>query len=286
MRVAGLAGRVRRRKRPRTTDSSHGGPISPNRIKTLEVAVPNQVWAMDITYLRTGEGWSYLAAVLDVFSRKIVGWQMGDSLETTLVAEALKRALAHRKWSAGLIVHSDRGSQYGSHDFRNLLKDHQLVQSMSAKGNCYENATMESFFGTLKHEEVGGIEFADHSSARQSVFAYIETYYNRLRIHTSLQGLSPEEFEQIWENPPPTDTPSANGFSEAYGAPDGQTKKAGKFAAFQPRPSVARPGYPLEGCSPAEPSSVSQGKISQTDIEGYGNKEIEGTEKISPPCVR
>ena len=217
MKAAGLAGITPRRKRPRTTDSRHGGPIVANLIKNLELTGPNQVRAADITYIRTQSGWVYLAAVLDVYSRKTVGWQMAETMRAELVIEALQRTLSQQKWEPGLILHSDRGSQYASEAYRNVLVIKELKQSMSAKGNCYENATMESFLGTLKREDLDHVEFSGPEEARSQVFAYIETYYNRDRIHTSLGGASPLDYEQQWKEEN-KDAPKAQRFLEASDA--------------------------------------------------------------------
>jgi len=195
MREAGIAGVSRQRKRVRTTCSNHSWPVAPNLVRDLEVEGPNQVWVADITYIGTEEGWGYLAAVLDLWSRKIVGWSFKEHMESSLVSKALENALSNRRPAAGLIHHSDRGSQYASLEYRNLLKAHGMVQSMSAKGNCYDNATMESFFGTLKSEQIYRRLYRCLAEARRDIFDYIEIFYNRQRMHTSLEGWSPEEFE-------------------------------------------------------------------------------------------
>ena len=196
MREDGIEGTWPRRKRVVTTQSDHAHKASPNLIKGIEAERPDQIWVMDITYIRIGmpgeHQWVYLAAVLDMFSRKIVGWQIGATLEATLVIKALENALSTRDWQPGLICHSDRGIQYACGDFRALLGRHGILQSMSAKGNCYDNAMMESFFGTLKTEEVdfdAACCYADIDEARRAIFDYIETFYNRNRLHTSLKGL-------------------------------------------------------------------------------------------------
>jgi len=217
MREKGLQGVKQSRKRVVTTDSNHQHGASPNLIKRLEITGPNQVWVADITYIRTDHGWVYLAAVMDLYSRKIVGWDMADTLEAGVVLRALEQALATRDWNPGLIHHSDRGVQYACKEFRKLLEDNGIEQSMSAKGNCYDNATMESFFGTLKAEEV--TSYPDWKSARSAIFDYLETYYNRTRIHTSLGGCSPDEFERQDEacgRPKPS---ALDEFSEASDAP-------------------------------------------------------------------
>jgi len=160
---------------------------------------PNQAWVSDITYVRTEEGWSYLAAVLDTFSRKIVGWAMSERIDRDLTLTALRRALRGRGVPG--IHHSDRGSQYACHEYRDLLREYGIEASMSRKGNPYDNATMESFFGTLKTEEIQGRVYPSHQAARADIFAYIEAFYNTRRIHTSLAGLSPCQFECHQDGP-------------------------------------------------------------------------------------
>ena len=181
--------------RPRTTDSKHGEPAAPNLLKSTSSVRLNQVWVADITYIWTAiTGWVYLAAVMDLCSRKIVGWSISLSMETILVKEALKQALAMRRPAPGLLHHSDRGIQYASSAFRALLGNFQIIPSMSAKGNCYDNAAMESFWSTLKTEL--GSNFQDINAARLAIFDYIETFYNRRRLHSALGFRSPVEFEQ------------------------------------------------------------------------------------------
>ncbi len=229
------------------------------------------MWAMDITYIRTRIGWVYLAAVLDVYSRKIVGWKMAQTMEAELVVDALNQALAQSECRKGLIVDSDRGSEYASNMFDSLLGEKQIGQSMSAKGHCYENATMESFFGTLKREDLDRIEFSDLAQARSRVFSYIEIYYNRHRIHTSLKGLSPLEFKQNshLEN---RIAPTAQRFSKASNARIGRQEKAGDKVP-RPRPMVASSSYPLESCSSAELSSVLHDPAKDNDSYGRSKKE-------------
>lgn len=195
MRIEGIRGRRKRAFRPRTTDSKHGQPIAPNRLKDLPVTTPNQVWVADITYVWTVAGWVYLAAVMDLCSRKIVGWRIGDSLETTLVKEALKQALVGRRPTPGLLHHSDRGIQYASSAFRALLHSWKINPSMSGKGNCYDNAAMEAFWSTLKTELIHESNFQNLQEARSAIFDYIETFYNRKRLHSALGYKSPVEFE-------------------------------------------------------------------------------------------
>ena len=194
--AAGLKARSKRAFRPRTTDSRHPNPIAPNQLKHLgQPAVPNQVWVADITYVWTLAGWVYLAAVMDLFSRKIVGWSLSQTLETSLVKEALQRALANRRPPAGLLHHSDRGSQYASSAFRALLQAWHIQPSMSGPACCYDNAAMESFWSTLKTELNPQSPFPNISAARQAVFDYIETFYNPQRLHSALGYQSPVDFE-------------------------------------------------------------------------------------------
>ena len=157
--------------------------------------LPNQKWATDITYILTGEGWLYLAGVIDLCSRMIVGWSMADHMKTDLVSDALKMAVDRRLPEADLLHHSDRGVQYASDDYQHLLQSHQMQSSMSGKGNCWDNACAESFWATLKTELVHHEQYATREQARQSIFEYIEIFYNRKRLHSSLGYLSPEAFE-------------------------------------------------------------------------------------------
>jgi transposase InsO family protein len=156
---------------------------------------PNQKWVTDITCIPTDEGWLYLAGVLDLFSRKIVGWAMADHLRTDLVSEALQMAIQHRCPGEGLLHHSDRGVQYASEDYQQLLDEHHMEVSMSGRGDCWDNACAESFWGTLKTELVHHERFATREAARRAIFEYIEVFYNRKRLHSSLGYLSPEAFE-------------------------------------------------------------------------------------------
>lgn len=195
MREEGLRARVPKRFRVATTDSDHDQPIAPNRLPEKKITGPNQAWGVDITYVPTEEGWLYLAGVLDLHSRKIVGWAMADHLETSLPLSALHMALGQRRPGAGLLHHSDRGVQYASGDYRQVLQSFGLEASMSRKGNCYDNATMESFWGTLKNELVYRLKYRTREEARRSLFAWIETYYNRVRLHSSLGYKSPVDFE-------------------------------------------------------------------------------------------
>jgi transposase InsO family protein len=196
MNQKGLCGRQKGRYRVRTTDSNHDEPIAPNRLaEAPKATAPNQIWVTDITYIQTGENWLYLAAVLDLYSRKIVGWAMSERIDTALVLGALGMALLHRNPPANLLCHSDRGVQYASADYRRALAKAGLVSSMSRKANCYDNATMESFWSTLKWDLVYRRSFATHAQARIEIFDYIETFYNRQRTHSALNYLSPVDFE-------------------------------------------------------------------------------------------
>jgi putative transposase len=196
MKAAGLCGRQRRRYRALTTDSNHDQPIAPNRLaQAPKATAPNQLWVADITYVETKEGWLYLAAVLDLYSRKIVGWAMSQRIDTALVLNALAMALLHRSPPANVLFHSDRGVQYASSDYRRALDQAGLVASMSRRGNCYDNATMESFWSTLKLELIYRRNFETRAQACRQIFDYIETFYNRQRTHSALNYCSPVDFE-------------------------------------------------------------------------------------------
>jgi transposase InsO family protein len=199
MQQEGLCGRQKARYRVQTTDSNHDEPIAPNRLATAPApAAPNQIWVADITYIEAGpEGWLYLAAIMDLYSRKIIGWAMGEHIDTLLILKALSMALLHRQPPANLLFHSDRGVQYASADYRSALARAALTASMSRKGNCYDNAAMESFWSTLKLELVYRRRFESRTQARQEIFDYIESFYNRQRTHSSLGYLSPVDFENL-----------------------------------------------------------------------------------------
>lgn len=195
MQQAGLVGRQKRRYRVRTTDSNHDQPIAPNRLGRATPARADQVWVSDLTYVPTDEGWLYLAGVLDRCSRYLVGWAMGSTLDTSLPLSALRMALNQRRPQPGLIHHSDRGVQYASGAYRDALAEHGVVSSMSRKANCYDNAAMESFWSTLKHELVYRRRFATREQARTAIFDYIEGFYNRSRMHSALGYKSPLDYE-------------------------------------------------------------------------------------------
>ena len=179
-----------------TTDSKHSLPIAPNLLKRdFSATGPNQKWAGDITYLQTTEGWLYLAVVVDLFSRKVIGWSMSTTMKASLVCDALGMALWHRKLPKNTIFHSDRGSQYCSEAFRAILQENELIQSMSRKGDCWDNACVESFFHSFKVEAVLYEPMMDRDQMRQAVFEYIEIDYNRTRQHSTLGYLSPEKYE-------------------------------------------------------------------------------------------
>lgn len=190
-----LFARQRSKYRHATTDSHHDGPIAPNRIQNLIVRRSDQVWATDATGVLTAQGWLYLVAVLDLFTRRVVGWAMSPSLDAPLVIAALRMALAQRRPTRSLIIHSDRGTQFASAAYRQLLAQHGLVASMSRRGNCYDNAFIESFWSSLKYELVYHHHFASHAEARTAIFDYIEIFYNRTRLHSSLDYRSPISFE-------------------------------------------------------------------------------------------
>lgn len=198
MRQHDLQSRKRRRFRLVTTDSKHAHPVAPNLLAREFVATtPNQKWLADITYVPTAEGWLYLALVLDLFSRRLVGWAMSESMPQELTLAALAMALGWRDPPAGLTHHSDRGSQYAAHDYRNVLAARGIAVSMSRKGDCWDNAPMESANGTVKVECVHGAEFKTRTEAAQALVEYFG-YYNTERLHSSLGYLTPSEFERRW----------------------------------------------------------------------------------------
>ncbi len=196
MQRAGLRGRIRRRFR-RTTDSNHSLPVAPNTLnREFEVDAPDRVWAGDITYIRTQTGWAYLAVILDLHSRMVIGWALADHMRTELVEKALLGALGKRSPSTELMHHTDRGSQYASASYRGRLEALGIAVSMSRRGNCHDNAVVESFFGTLKQELVHHVSWTDVADTRSGIHDYIEVFYNRQRLHSSLGYRTPSEVDQ------------------------------------------------------------------------------------------
>jgi len=188
------------RKYKATTNSKHSMPVHDNVLnRQFKVLAPNKAWVTDITYIRTGEGWLYLASVMDLFSRKIVGWSVGSRMTVELVLDALDQAYERRKPAPGLIHHSDRGSQYASEDYQKRLKTYNMIGSMSRKGNCYDNACIESFHSTLKKELVYQTKFKTRKQAVKELYTYIEFDYNRLRLHSTLGYKTAHRFEQMFD---------------------------------------------------------------------------------------
>lgn len=197
MRQQGLQARWKR-KFVHTTNSRHGLPVADNVLnRQFNPSAPDQAWTSDITYVRTRSGWLYLAAVMDLFSRKIVGWAMAPTMPAELACQALQMAIASRAPKAGLLVHSDRGSQYASEAYRALLARHQFVASMSRKGNCWDNAVMERFFLNLKMERVWQKDYANHGEAIQDITDYIVSFYNATRLHSTLGYRSPNQVDRL-----------------------------------------------------------------------------------------
>ncbi|HEY5306618.1 MAG TPA: IS3 family transposase [Pseudolabrys sp.] len=196
MRHHGIRAIMARPRRVRTTDSRHDFPIAPNLLdRNFTAAAPNRIWLADITYVETDQGWLYLATVMDLYSRKIVGWAMADHLRAELPLAALRMAISAQRPGVGLIHHSDRGVQYASEDYRKLIRSAGFRASMSRKGNCYDNAPMESFFHTIKTELVHHRHYATRQEASRDIFAYIEGFYNRIRRHSAIGYISPIEME-------------------------------------------------------------------------------------------
>jgi transposase InsO family protein len=196
MREHGVRAKTKRPFVPRTTDGAHASPVAGNALaRDFAAALPDTKWVADITYVWTAEGWLYVAGVLDLCSRRLVGWSMADHMETSLVAGALGMAVARRCPGAGLLHHSDRGSQYASDAYQGLLAAHGIEVSMSRAGDCWDNACMESFWATLKTELVHHEDYATRAEARASIFEYVEVFYNRKRLHSTLGYVSPEAFE-------------------------------------------------------------------------------------------
>ena len=188
---------ITKRKYKATTNSSHDKPVAENLLnQKFEVTELNKVWVSDITYIWTKEGWLYLAVILDLFSRRVVGWSMSETISATLVIAAIRQTLLNRTPAEGMIFHSDRGSQYASEAVRSLLKQNKITQSMSRKGNCYDNAVAESFFHTLKVELIYTRSYATRVEAKNDIFEYIEIFYNRQRGHSAIKYFSPVDFEK------------------------------------------------------------------------------------------
>lgn len=197
MKQAGLVCRTKRRFKV-TTDSKHNEPISPNLLdRQFKGHKPNRCYVGDITYIPTETGWLYLAVVIDLYSRQVVGWAMANHMKASLVNDALCMALWRRKPDKGLLYHTDRGSQYASKNHRAILRDHHITQSMSRRGNCWDNAVVESFFHTLKVELIHLNRFRNQQEAKQQIFEYIEVFYNRQRLHSANNYLSPCDFERL-----------------------------------------------------------------------------------------
>lgn len=200
MREQELWGRQKRRYRVQTTQSNHDQPIAPNRLAALGAPrAADRIWVADLTYIQTEEGWLYVAAVLDLYSRRIVGWAAGERIDTALVLAAWNMALCHRQPPAGLVFHSDRGVQYASLQHRQALQIARALASMSRKGNCYDNAVMEAFWSTLKLELIYPQQhpFVTRAAARAALFEYIEVFYNRQRLHSALGYQTPVQFESV-----------------------------------------------------------------------------------------
>jgi len=198
MREEGLVGRAPRQRRVTTTDSTHTHPIAPNRLdRQFDVTglALNRVWVSDITYVPTRTGWLYLATVLDLASRRCVGWAMRDTLDADLTVSALRMAIGARRPAPGLLHHSDRGSQYACAEYQGVLAQHGMIASMSRKGNCWDNAVAESFFATLELELILNATWETRDEARRAIFRYIETWYNRERRHSTLGYISPVTYE-------------------------------------------------------------------------------------------
>jgi len=201
MRLNGIEARRRRRFRV-TTRSKHTKWIAPNHLnRCFKTAELNRVWVGDVTFVATRGGWLYLAVLLDLYSRKVIGWSMSDQNDKQLVLNALTMALSHRKPKSAVLHHTDRGSVYASDEYRKQLMNSSLISSMSRKGDCYDNAVAESFFSTLKIELIHGKRYFSRDHARSDIFEYIEMFYNRQRIHQSLDYRTPDEFEQMALSP-------------------------------------------------------------------------------------
>jgi putative transposase len=200
MRAHDIRARHKRRYKA-TTDSKHDLPVAPNLLdRNFSPACPDQAWTADITYIPTAEGWLYLAVVMDLYTRMIVGWSMGSRMTRDLVIDALRMAYFRRRPKAGVMHHSDRGSQYASGDYQKVLKGYGMIVSMSRKGNCWDNAPMESFFNSMKNERTHSQRYLTRADARQDTFEYIEAFYNRSRRHSALGYVSPAQHHAAWLN--------------------------------------------------------------------------------------
>ena len=200
MRENGLVGSPEPKWRV-TTESNHGMPVAPNILgRDFTVDAPDQVWVGDITYIWTYRGWSYLATVIDLFSRRVVGWALEENMRSELVEKALKMAVRQRSGEPGLIFHSDRGSQYAGKDYQKLLQGYGIIPSMSRKGDCWDNAVAESFFATIKRELINRAAWINQKNLRMAVYEYIEVFYNRKRRHSTNGNLNPAEYERIYFN--------------------------------------------------------------------------------------
>ena len=199
MRDLGLSGDQKKKIRVVTTDSNHSGPIAPRifKIEDFNLKGPNEIWAGDITYIAFNDKFLYLAVVIDLFNRKVIGWSISQTLETKGVSDALKMAFMREVNPSKILFHSDRGVQYSSQEFRDLLEGNSAIPSMSRKGNCYDNAFVETFFKSLKSELIYRNDYDSETALRNAIFEYIETWYNRKRLHSSLGYLSPMEYEMI-----------------------------------------------------------------------------------------
>jgi putative transposase len=229
------------RKFRHTTDSNHALPVAENVLdRQFDPQNPNERWVADITYIPTREGWLYLAAVEDLYSRMVVGWSMAQRMESRLVVDALDMAVSRRFPDDGLLAHSDRGSQYASEHYQRLLAKHGIACSMSGVGQCWDNAPMESFFASLKKELIHHEDYQTRSEARASIFEYIEVFYNRKRRHSSLGYLAPTEFERAWSGgtaPQPHSLPHGNHRHNTKQEPCGQDAR--------PRSDSSHPGRML-----------------------------------------
>jgi transposase InsO family protein len=200
MKILGLQPKASRKFKT-TTDSNHNKQVSANLLEQNFTALDkNHKWVTDITYIRTQEGWLYLCVIIDLFSRAVIGWSMDSRMKADLVCGALNMALFRRNFPSGVIIHSDKGSQFCSKQFQDIIKDNWLLSSMSGKGCCYDNAACESFFGTLKVELVHDENYKTREEAKSSIFEYIEAYYNTKRKHSTINYMTPNQFEYIIEN--------------------------------------------------------------------------------------